>query len=47
MRAKEELPEMHSVATAVSHLGGEKGNCWILRNLKERPWRFNDATDEV
>ena len=40
MRAKEELPEC-PVATAVSLIGG-KWKLLILRNLKERPWRFND-----
>ena len=41
MRAKEELPEC-PVATAVSLIGG-KWKLLILRNLKERPWRFNEA----
>lgn len=41
MRAKEELPEC-PVATAVSLIGG-KWKLLILRNLKERPWRFNDV----
>ena len=40
MRAKEELPEC-PVATAVSLIGG-KWKLLILRNLKERPWRFNE-----
>ena len=41
MRAKEELPEC-PVATAVSLIGG-KWKLLILRNLKERPWRFKDV----
>ena len=40
MRVKEELPEC-PVATAVSLIGG-KWKLLILRNLKERPWRFNE-----
>ncbi|MEI3403930.1 MAG: helix-turn-helix domain-containing protein [Blautia wexlerae] len=40
MRAKEELPEC-PVATAVSLIGG-KWKLLILRNLKERPWRYNE-----
>lgn len=40
MRTKEELPEC-PVATAVSLIGG-KWKLLILRNLKERPWRFNE-----
>ena len=37
--AKEELPEC-PVATAVSLIGG-KWKLLIIRNLRERPWRFN------
>ena len=40
MRTKEELPEC-PVATAVSLIGG-KWKLLLLRNLKERPWRFNE-----
>ena len=45
MRAKEELPEC-PVATAVS-LIGEKWKLLILRNLKERPWRFNELQRSI
>ena len=45
MRAKEELPEC-SVATAVSLIGG-KWKLLILRNLKERPWRFNELQRSI
>ena len=40
MRKKDELPEC-PVATAVSLIGG-KWKLLILRNLKVRPWRFNE-----
>lgn len=40
MREKEDLPEC-PVATAVSLIGG-KWKLLILRNLKVRPWRFNE-----
>ena len=40
MRTKEELPEC-PVATAVALIGG-KWKLLILRNLKARPWRFNE-----
>ena len=40
MRTKEELPEC-PVATAVSLIGG-KWKLLLLRNLRERPWRFNE-----
>lgn len=40
MRTKDELPDC-PVATAVSLIGG-KWKLLILRNLKERPWRFNE-----
>ena len=43
MRTKEELPEC-PVATAVSLIGG-KWKLLILRNLKERPWRFNELQE--
>ena len=40
MKTKEELPAC-PVATAVSLIGG-KWKLLILRNLKTRPWRFNE-----
>ena len=40
MKTKDELPEC-PVATAVSLIGG-KWKLLILRNLKARPWRFNE-----
>lgn len=40
MRTKDELPEC-PVATAVSLIGG-KWKLLLLRNLRERPWRFNE-----
>ena len=40
MKTKEELPEC-PVATAVALIGG-KWKLLILRNLKIRPWRFNE-----
>ena len=40
IRTKEELPEC-PVETAVSLIGG-KWKLLILRNLKDRPWRFNE-----
>ena len=40
MKTKSELPEC-PVATAVSLIGG-KWKLLILRNLKARPWRFNE-----
>lgn len=45
MRTKEELPEC-PVATAVSLIGG-KWKLLILRNLKERPWRFNELRRSI
>ncbi|HIU29046.1 MAG TPA: helix-turn-helix transcriptional regulator [Candidatus Egerieisoma faecipullorum] len=45
MRTKEELPEC-PVATAVSLIGG-KWKLLILRNLKERPWRFNELKRSI
>ena len=45
MRTKEELPEC-PVATAVSLIGG-KWRLLILRNLKERPWRFNELKRSI
>jgi len=40
MRTKDELPEC-PVATAVALIGG-KWKLLLLRNLRERPWRFNE-----
>lgn len=40
MKTKEELPEC-PVATAVSLIGG-KWKLLIIRNLRVRPWRFNE-----
>ena len=40
MRTKDELPEC-PVATAVSLIGG-KWKLLLLRNLRERSWRFNE-----
>lgn len=45
MRAKEELLEC-PVATAVSLIGG-KWKLLILRNLKERSWRFNELQRSI
>lgn len=45
MRTKEELPEC-PVATAVSLIGG-KWKLLILRNLKARPWRFNELQRSI
>ena len=45
MRTKEELPEC-PVATAVSLIGG-KWKLLILRNLKVRPWRFNELQRDL
>lgn len=45
MRRKEELPEC-PVATAVSLIGG-KWKLLILRNLKVRPWRFNELQRNI
>lgn len=43
--AKEELPEC-PVATAVSLIGG-KWKMLIIRNLRERPWRFNELRRDL
>lgn len=45
MRSKEELPAC-PVATAVSLIGG-KWKLLILRNLKVRPWRFNELQRDL
>ena len=43
--AKEELPEC-PVAAAVS-LNGGKWQLLIIRNLRERPWRFNELRRDL
>ena len=43
MKTKDELPAC-PVATAVALIGG-KWKLLILRNLKSRPWRFNEQRD--
>ena len=45
MKAKDELPAC-PVATAISLIGG-KWKLMILRNLKERPWRFNELQRSI
>lgn len=45
MKAKDELPEC-PVATSVSLIGG-KWKLLILRNLKSRPWRFNELQRDL
>ena len=45
MRKKDELPEC-PVATAVSLIVG-KWKLLILRNLKARPWRFNELQRDL
>ena len=45
MKTKDELP-VCPVATAVSLIGG-KWNLLIIRNLKERPWRFNELQRDI
>ena len=45
MKTKEELPEC-PVATAVALIGG-KWKLLILRNLKSRPWRFNELQRDL
>ena len=45
MKTKEELPAC-PVATAVSLIGG-KWKLLILRNLKTRPWRFNELQRDL
>ena len=45
MRTKDELPEC-PVATAVSLIGG-KWKLLLLRNLRERPWRFNELQRSI
>lgn len=45
MKTKEELPEC-PVATAVALIGG-KWKLLIIRNLKKRPWRFNELQRDL
>ena len=45
MRTKNELPEC-PVATAVALIGG-KWKLLLLRNLRERPWRFNELQRSI
>ena len=45
MKTKDELP-VCPVATAVSLIGG-KWKLMIIRNLKERPWRFNELQRDI
>lgn len=45
MKTKEELPAC-PVATAVALIGG-KWKLLILRNLKARPWRFNELQRDL
>ena len=45
MKTKDELP-VCPVATAVSLIGG-KWKFLIIRNLKERPWRFNELQRDI
>lgn len=45
MKKKDELP-VCPVATAVSIIGG-KWKLLIIRNLKERPWRFNELQRDI
>ena len=45
MKTKDELP-VCPVATAVPIIGG-KWKLLIIRNLKERPWRFNELQRDI
>ena len=45
MKTKNELP-VCPVATAVSLIGG-KWKLLIIRNLKVRPWRFNELQRDI
>ena len=45
MKTKEELPAC-PVATTVALIGG-KWKLLILRNLRERPWRFNELRRDL
>ena len=44
-KTKDELP-ICPVATTVSLIGG-KWKLLIIRNLKERPWRFNELQRDI
>lgn len=45
MKTKDELP-VCSVATVVALIGG-KWKLLIIRNLKDRPWRFNELQRDL
>ena len=45
MKTKDELPSC-PVATAISLIGG-KWKLLIIRNLKTRPWRFNELQRDI
>ena len=45
MKTKDELPAC-PVATAVALVGG-KWKLLIIRNLRERPWRFNELQRDL
>ncbi len=45
MKTKEELPAC-PVATAISLVGG-KWKLLIIRNLRSRPWRFNELQRDL
>lgn len=45
MKTKKDLPEC-PVATSVSLIGG-KWKLLIIRNLKSRPWRFNELQRDL
>lgn len=45
MKTKDELPAC-PVATSVALIGG-KWKLLILRNLKDRPWRFNELQRDL
>ena len=45
MKTRDELPEC-PVATAISLIGG-KWKLYIIRNLKNRPWRFNELQKDI
>ena len=45
MKSKDELPVCPE-ATAVTLIGGKR-KLLIIRNLKERPWRFNELQRDI
>lgn len=45
MKTKDELPEC-TVATTIELVGG-KWKLLILRNLRVRPWRFNELQKDL